>query len=329
MEIVKDVTMALRFRSVSFPSDEPLLVANLLSLDIARLLDGPDSERYNRLWRQLHAVYGGIPQGLIFRTGPKLTESGHGWAPATLLGHVDPRWGTGVGVIDPGILTANDGLIVQFPGFRLSLPRRPKDLSPNLEPPTEDSDFVLVRDEYGSWYILKHKSVPEQSFCNGTLWAKLQAISRSGSELWAISPKNKVYMCLIVEVVVDTVGETGDQKARSRFHVALLDQMLEGFLESFYTLAKQLSDSEASRRIASFGNGGEIDLNLPEYKVLMKAWEAELQQLARSEKAKSAVLAAGQAFPEKDVAESIARFFWGQYLIKGEKVPESQRWCID
>ena len=57
MEKIRDLTMALRFRSVSVPSAEPLLVANLLGLDITPLLDGPESERYNRLWRQIHAVY--------------------------------------------------------------------------------------------------------------------------------------------------------------------------------------------------------------------------------------------------------------------------------
>lgn len=330
MQTVKDITISLRFRSVSVLSDEPLLVANLLSLDIARVLDGPDSERYNRLWRQIHAVYGGVPQGLIFRMGPRLTESGLRWAPATLLGHVDQRWlATGVGVIDPGILTANDGLLVKFPGFRLSLPQRPKGLSPNLEPPTKDLDLAFVRDEYGSWYLFKHRSAAEQDFSNGTLWAILHAISQSGSEVWAIHPKTKENVCLIIEVLASTVGESGDKKARSRIHVTIWNKILEELLESFYTLAKQLSDSEASRRIASFDNDGEIDSSLPEYKVSMKAWEAELQQLARSEKAKSTLLAAGHDYPERYIADFIARFFWGQYLIKGEKVPESQRWCID
>ena len=112
MEKIRDLTMALRFRSVSVPSDEPLLVANLLGLDITPLLDGPESERYNRLWRQIHAVYGRVPQGFIFRPGPRLTESGPRWAATSLLGHVDLEWLGTDGAIELGTLTAADGLLV-------------------------------------------------------------------------------------------------------------------------------------------------------------------------------------------------------------------------
>lgn len=90
-------------------------------------------------------------------------------------------------------------------------------------------------------------------------------------------------------------------------------------MESFYTLAKQLPDPEASKRIASFDNGSEIDVNLPEYEVSMKAWEAELHQLARSEKAKSTVLAAGRLIMRDTLQDSLPRSFGASTSAKEER----------
>lgn len=48
----------------------------------------------------------------------------------------------------------------------------------------------------------------------------LHAISQSGSEVWAIHPKTRGNMCLIVEVVASIVGESGEKKARAKIHEA-------------------------------------------------------------------------------------------------------------
>lgn len=105
----------------------------------------------------------GILLAYLDRLAASLTKPGLRWAPATLLDRVDRGWPTiDVRLTDPGVLTPNDGLIITFSGFRLSLPQRPNGLSPSLEPPTKDLEIAFVRDEYGSWSFFKNRSAPEQ-----------------------------------------------------------------------------------------------------------------------------------------------------------------------
>ena len=84
----------LRNRSVSVPSDEPLLIANLLDLDVVDILNGPcplancagfgcDHSRVHRLYLLMSTR--GIPKTIIYRVGRRLSEPGFKWAPSTLL----------------------------------------------------------------------------------------------------------------------------------------------------------------------------------------------------------------------------------------------------
>ena len=86
----------LRHRSVSVSSDEPLLIANLLDLDVTSILIGPcplancaksncDHSRIHRMWLLMPAAFRGIPRNVLLRVGPRLSEPGFRWAPSTLL----------------------------------------------------------------------------------------------------------------------------------------------------------------------------------------------------------------------------------------------------
>lgn len=86
----------LLHRSVSVPSDEPLLIANLLDLDVSSILSGPcpladcvnvgcDHSRIHRLWLLMPTAFRGIPRNILLRVGPRLGEPGFRWAPSTLL----------------------------------------------------------------------------------------------------------------------------------------------------------------------------------------------------------------------------------------------------
>lgn len=90
------VEAGLRDRSVSVPSDEPLLIANLLELDVTYILNGPcplascanagcDHSRIHRLWLLMPAAFQGIPRTILLHVGPRLNEPGFRWAPSTLL----------------------------------------------------------------------------------------------------------------------------------------------------------------------------------------------------------------------------------------------------
>ena len=90
------VEAGLRHRSVSVPSDEPLLIANLLELDVTYILNGPcpltncanvgcDHSRIHRLWLLMPTAFRGIPRTILLHVGPRLCEPGFRWAPSTLL----------------------------------------------------------------------------------------------------------------------------------------------------------------------------------------------------------------------------------------------------
>lgn len=90
------IEAGLRNRSVSVPSDEPLLIANLLDLDVVDILNGPcplancagfgcDHSRIHRLWLLMPTIFQGIPKTILHRLGPRLSEPGFRWAPSTLL----------------------------------------------------------------------------------------------------------------------------------------------------------------------------------------------------------------------------------------------------
>ena len=89
------VETGLQHRSVTVPSDEPLLIANLLDLDVTYILNGPcpltncanvgcDHSRIHRLWLLMPKAFRGIPRNLLLRIGPRLSEPGIRWAPSTL-----------------------------------------------------------------------------------------------------------------------------------------------------------------------------------------------------------------------------------------------------
>lgn len=86
----------LHNRSVSVSSDEPLLIANLLDLDVAKILIGPcplancsksncDHSRIYRMWLLMPTAFRGIPRNVLLRVGPRLSEPGFRWALSTLL----------------------------------------------------------------------------------------------------------------------------------------------------------------------------------------------------------------------------------------------------
>ena len=90
------IETGLQNRSVSVPSDEPLLIANLLDLDVVDILNGPcplancagfgcNHSRIHRLWLLMPTAFQGIPKTILHRVGPRLSEPGFRWAPSTLL----------------------------------------------------------------------------------------------------------------------------------------------------------------------------------------------------------------------------------------------------
>ena len=79
------IEAALRHRSVSVETDEPLLIGNLLELDVEEIMNGSGETRVYRMWSLMPSIRQGIPKSIIFRVGPRLRGEGFRWAPSTML----------------------------------------------------------------------------------------------------------------------------------------------------------------------------------------------------------------------------------------------------
>ena len=107
--------------------------------------------------------------------GPRLTEPGLRWAPATFLidNDVNVVIRSSEKAYDYAFLSPSDGLFVRLSGLRLSLAPGVKGLaSPHenieqLDPP----DTLWVKDDAGSWYRIGRRSLVEQdSFLTDRCW---------------------------------------------------------------------------------------------------------------------------------------------------------------
>jgi hypothetical protein len=103
---------ALTFRSTSVSDDEPLCLGNLLGVDPRRVVQaGTRDERMKVIWQSVPRHF----SSTVFWRGPKLTERGLRWAPATLMGAGCGRVRTCCedAVMDPD----ECGLLVTLPGI--------------------------------------------------------------------------------------------------------------------------------------------------------------------------------------------------------------------
>ncbi|MCJ1389969.1 hypothetical protein MMC18_002827 [Xylographa bjoerkii] len=122
------VSKALRYRSVSVATDEPLCLANLfgLNINLAKLETG----RMEKMW-QLLSLSHRIPSGIVFFEGPKIGQKGYRWAPSTLLG-LENKLESYTGDSSELATVSPNGLVVQFAGTLLSEPKPLPYLLPRL-----------------------------------------------------------------------------------------------------------------------------------------------------------------------------------------------------
>ena len=352
---LENVINALRYRSVSIPSDEPLLIGNLLGIDIAQILDGDDGAaalRMNRLWRVIASALLAIPSSLLFRVGPRLAEPGLKWAPATFLIDFDANIGiqSSESENDQCILTASNGLLVRLHGFRLSLassakglPSRAKNVS-QLDKPNR----LLMNDSGGTWYMMRRSLPVEQDrFLTDKTLAEIVIVLESDN-LWVIYPgsefprqpdsKSSASVGLIVEVKHEEgVEEGGEERAvkktNAKVHINMspLQASAQAWFAAATILSAQLvSGSPVLRKLRGEEKG--LDEASSSSSFVISALEdlaSEIHQMAANKEAKETVEAAGNTFSVPEMEELITMIIWGQYVCMRERVPRNQRWCVD
>ena len=332
---------ALQHRSVRVAPDEPLLIANLLSLDVSKILQSPIELRMPTVWSQMWSVPGGIPQNILFHSGPKLVTNGYRWAPATLLIPKDyqaaailslPQENTGI--------PSPEGLLVRLPGFFLSSPVQPPGLPDdpwNLFGAL-DERALYIRDrnkiwyqatgtvsgtvvEYGKEKTLLHKVVQKSDHHAVLLASEFDFQSDLG-------PQTRNALLVEFQYTQDGVSHV---QSKLQLIVTKTPGLLLDMLECTYQCAQNLREDELSHALAVMYND-RGSLGHPSYSTVLSSLRQRIRDFAAAiddvnvrNTAKEYTGSSDNVFFES----LIATFYMGRYAIIGQKTPPAQQWCVD
>ena len=346
MANIKD---GLVYRSVTVPSDEPLIIATLLALDLSRILASEPAERMNVLWRIIGTSPSGINKRILFHMGPKLHERGLRWAPQSLL-FVDRN----IWIEEPGeheqqgfLVTHGNtmGLVVELAAFRISIAKPAQGLLEHLagfgSNPGNDVDrhHLLLKDYQGRWYILMHR-LPGTSDHTPVLEEMCTVISTISSP-WILyhgssspSPEAKSYRGLLVEEAKEQQSQSNEAtcvEIKSQVTFGRVTTEVSKVCEAAYCLAQKLASSAAARRLEDVFETAPTDLDDPVYQEAFQGVCLESKRLSRSPFAMEALAASGIA-EEQGICEMeifTLRMYRGLYMQIEEYAPGNKKWCVD
>ena len=329
---------ALRFRSVSVSSDEPILIGNLLGLPIEKILDDSIETRVYKMWSLMDAVR--IPKSILFRLGPRLQTQAFRWAPSTMLFHEStnkvlmtvPK-GDNRGILSPR------GLRVNIAGYALSWPSRPKGLPSNPWNISQNGPLLNMRSDNGVWYrVGRRVSETSPSECDFLSSDNLNDIVRHPQDLYIIRLETdfqnrpdgaeQTSMSLLVKLVEE---KDNIKYVQSYMHlyVSLLPAGGQCMFEAAYRCAQQVSASDVVRQLAESSSSNADD---PGYRTLLETLQSEILQCAVLEENEAALaVAKGRSGTDGTVlfGAIVAMLFVGHYANAGVMSNEMQRWCVD
>ena len=336
------IEVAIKNRSVSVPTDEPLLIGSLLDLNVEHIVSGSDETRMHRMWSLMSTARRGIPKNILFRLGPRLQDKGFGWAPSTLLSNVfdngilqTRRQGDNQGIQTPR------GLEVSLSSFRVCFPDRPKGLPANPWSIIPNMDQLFMRDQDGIWYDVYRRFSGNSGSEDDFLFnEKLCNIRHSDDDIRFLFLENEfpvpVYRAqkVIESLAVKVLNkEEGVVYVRSYMlvHISLLSVPLQEMVEKAYRCANELADSVPARRLAAL-QADEVNMELPEYKTLFDELRPKIHRMAMSHENKTALAAARQVSKTDDpllFEAVVATLFVGSYAYMEARTSDTQRWCVD
>ena len=325
-------------------SDEPLIIATLLDLDLGRILAFDPPERMNALWRPIGTSPLGVDGRILFRQGPTLHQRGLRRAPQSLLVPDPPHLFSLSGDTDhPGFLDEYcnpRGLVVELSGFRVNIARPAKGLHRHLiwfdSLPRDDAQGKILysRDCEGRWYILQS----EQSASMEAPWVVLSGLAKAwglyrGSSL-LVPENNKAHLGLLVEEADEQHPHSNDfMDVEIQSHVIFcsLGTELSQECELAYCLVQQLASSPAARHLEDLA-AALTDIHSPSYYEALLNGDKEIQRLARSPFAMEALTASGNSADERGsvgIGEWMERIYRGLYVQVEEYAPCNRKWCVD
>ncbi len=347
----------LQNRSVSVPSDEPLLIANLLDLDVVDILNGPcpltncadfgcGHSRIHRLWLLMPTTFQGIPKTILHRVGPRLDEPSFRWAPSTLLYKEPLNHRLQSKNMDRGIPTSR-GLLVCFTGYSFSMARCPAGIPNNPWDVCRQEGAIYLRGVDATWYMIDRRLPAERDPFLSTKSLR-EIIEEEGGNLWvthvesAFSKPELVSQAKGGQQVTDALlaslvsDENGIKYVQSKLHVnvAVAQIEMQKLFETAYQSAKQLPPGLAKiLRAAKPADDQDdiIDVNSPQNKPVLERLAQEIQRVAMRN-ASPDVAAATAAFSQHGMElfqSLIAMMLVGGYGCLGTKTADSQQWCFD
>ena len=339
------VDQALQFRSVSVPSDEPLLIGGLLNLDISYILgDSVEIDtRMSRLWSMMPSAPGGIPKNILFARGARVDQLGFRWAPASLLvsrgvrdGNLRSRDPNSKGCLTPaGLQVRLAACTIQMASTPKSLPKNPWNMFSK-----SDDNSTYCRSGSGLWFQIYTKYRGKQdrnaSGAHVSLLGILRNASRSHMLLFSGvfdfdgSPEGtkgllvhgageqdgvpKVVSDLIVEVEIK-VGAT------------------KTLLEAAYQISQRLlADSITARYISLAIEDEQSQKNHPAYATLEDQLAEKLFSLVKDIDDPQ-ILEALNTSNSSGIPNLLplltASAYLGNYCEVGPMMPGDTEWCID
>ena len=349
---MKKIVGGLLYRSVTVRSDEPLIIATLLALDLSQILESEPAERMKVLWRIIGTSPSGISREILFYMGPKILECGLRWAPRSLLS-VDNQFSILVPREDDsqGFLATNcnaNGLVVEMAGFRLSTATPAKGLPNHLAGfssiPKDHNDRhgSLLKDCEERWLTLKHRLFRSSHSDRPPAGEEICMIISGLSSPWilhrgsrSLVPENtKGYQGLLVEQGNEhqlRTKELMNVQVKSQVDFCHVPPEMNSICQAAYCLAQELALSAAARHLEDLGTAS-IDVNISAYQEAIHGVSLESQRLSRSEFAMQALTESGNTADErgsKRINEYIERIYRGIYMHIEEYAPGDTKWCVD
>ena len=335
------VDAALRYRSVSVPSDEPLLIGTLLGLDVAGILNGSNETRIHRMWSLMPAAVRGVPKSILFKLGPRVKEEGYRWAPSSMLYHHEDSNATLTtgGMENYQGTPTEHGLMVQLSGYHIRFPKCPNGLPADPWNISMDENLLYMRDDEACWYVVRRRWPTVE----GDYLSKDQfnsAALRSHENIWVtlletdFQGRSDNFQQTNIALLTRLAQESNDVKyVHSYMHIHVF-QFRKNYCELFeaaYRCAQKLAESGPAQQLADMSKEG-IDMESPEYKAVFDALKPEIHRITASGDNDRAMATTRQASGNDDdvLFGGIVRLlFIGRYAIMGPRTPDSQQWCVD
>ncbi|KAL8800586.1 MAG: hypothetical protein Q9200_007202 [Gallowayella weberi] len=349
---MEDIRRGLLYRSVTFPSDEPLLIATLMAVDLEPILEAEPAERMNELWRILGTSPYGLNKDILFHMGERTRQRGLRWAPRSLL---SPELLLSLESLDSlerqsrGFLASKgkpEGLVVELSGFRVSFTQPMQGLPDHLSGFDSkirnhlDRHCLILQGSQGRWYLLVHRlfdswdsPVEADELCTIISGTSSPWILYHGSD--SLTPEHgRAYHGLLVEVRDEQQSRTNEVIfVETKVHLAFghLPTEMNQLLQTAYRLTQELASSAAATRLQSLGTA-LTETHDPNYEEALESFRQESHRLSRSSFAMEALVASGNvadAQGSEKILEYMERIYRGLYLRIEEYASGSKKWCVD